>query len=99
MTDTRLQEIVQNGADVTIKLTKRNAFVLIKFEGQSYKATGGNLEKATNKAMEAFNNHTKNIKNLRKEKERLKERLLEVTVRAHQNDPWDGPEDFDTEDL
>lgn len=74
--DTRLQEVAQNGGDVTIKLTKRNAFVLIKFEGQSYKATGGNLDKATNKAMEAYNNHTKNIKNLRKEKEKFKNNLL-----------------------
>lgn len=75
--DTRLQEVASSGADVTIKLTKVNAFVQIKFEGQTYKGTGGNLEKATNKVLEAYNSHTRNIKNLRKEKERFKLSLLE----------------------
>lgn len=75
--DTRLQEVAASGADVTIKLTKVNAFVQIKYEGQTYKASGGNLDKATNKVLEAYNSHKKNIKNLRREKERFKSSLLD----------------------
>ncbi len=77
--DTRLQEVALTGADVTIKLTKRSAFVQIKFENQVYKATGGNLDKATNKVLESFAAHTKKTRQLRKDKERQREELLEDT--------------------
>jgi hydroxymethylglutaryl-CoA reductase len=76
MIDTRLEEAALTGATITIKLCKENAFVCIKFEGKAYKATGKNLTKATDKVLEAFKNHEKNVRLLRKEKKNYRNSLL-----------------------
>lgn len=75
--DDRLQELANQGADITVKLRRQNAFVQIRIDGNTYKGSGGNLEKATNRVMEAFQSRATSIKRERKNKEALRDELLE----------------------
>lgn len=75
--DERLQDLANNGADITIKLRKQNAFVQVRTKTDTYKASGGTISKAVDRVMEAYYSGSQSIKNKRKEKEELRERMLE----------------------
>lgn len=75
--DDRLQDLANQGADITVKLRRQNAFVQIRIDGNTYKGTGGTLEKATTRAMEAYQNKTSSIKKERREKAAFRDELLD----------------------
>lgn len=75
--DDRLQLLVSDGADVTIKLTKASSFVQIRKNNDVFKGTGGNLTKAIDRALDAYNGKTKSIRGERKKKEIQRERQLD----------------------
>lgn len=71
--DSRLQDLCNNTtAEVTVKLSRSFCLVIIRHEGQTYKASGVSVQKATDKVLEAFGKHRDNIKELRREKEAAK---------------------------
>jgi len=75
--DERLKSLITSGANVTIKLHRQNTFIQVRFEKETYKATGGTFEKALDRVLDSIKNQTKNIKTKRREKEHFRQDLLE----------------------
>jgi len=75
--DERLKSLSDRGADITIKLRKQNAFVQIRYEKETYKASGGTFEKAVDRVLESIKTDSKNIKAKRREKEHLRQEIME----------------------
>jgi len=74
--DERLQLILNEGAEVTIKCTRSNAFVQIRKENEVFKGSSNNITKAIDKVLESFHGKDKNIRIERKRKERQREKQL-----------------------
>lgn len=75
--DDRLQLLADQGADITVKLSRKRAFVQIRMSDNTYKGSGGNLTKATDRVLEAFNSRSSSVKKERRAKEEFREELLE----------------------
>jgi len=79
MIDERLVQLINDGAEITIKLRKSNAFVQIKLrdKNETFKASGADFDKALDRACEAIHSDNTSIRKARREKERLRKELLE----------------------
>lgn len=75
--DDRLKALADRGADITIKLRRGNSFVQVRFDKETYKATGATPEKAIDRVLEAVHSGTKNIKAKRREKEALRRNIMD----------------------
>lgn len=78
--DERLQLLISDGADVTIKLSKSCSFIQLRKGNETFKASAGNLPKAIDRVLDAYNGKTSSIRGDRKKKERQRERLLEGSL-------------------
>lgn len=77
MNDERIQSLVNQGAEINIKVNKRRAVVIIGHEEQTYTASGKNIDSALERCLSAVGSHDKNVRQKRKEKERERRELLE----------------------
>lgn len=84
--DERLKSLTDRGADITIKLRKQNAFIQVRYEKETYKATGGTFEKALERVLESVKNNTKSIKGKRREKEHLRQDIMEQIAEGEEFD-------------
>jgi hypothetical protein len=84
--DERLKSLTDRGADITVKLRRQNAFVLVRFEKETYKATGSTFEKALERVLDSINNRAKNIKAKRREKEHLRQDIMEQIAEGEEFD-------------
>lgn len=75
--DERLQLLADQGADITIKLRRQNAFVQIRIKDDTFKASGGTLVKATDRVLDAYHSKTTSIRKERRNKEREREMILD----------------------
>jgi hypothetical protein len=75
--DERLKSLADRGADITIKLRKQNVFIQIRYDRETYKASGGTFEKAADRVLDALKSDTNNIKTKRREKEKFRQDTFE----------------------
>lgn len=75
--DERLLSLVNGGADVTVKLCKQNTVIMVRYEKNTYRATGGTFQKALDRVLESIKSQTKSNKTKRREKEALREEILD----------------------
>lgn len=81
--DERLQQLANEGADITIKLSKKAAFVQIRTKEDTFKGAGSNFDKAADRAVEAYHSKLTSVRKERRNKEREREMIFEG------RDEWD----------
>lgn len=73
-----LHELLAQDASVTLKCTKGHTMVIARLpDGESYKATGASPEVALERCLEKVEKHGKNIKKLRRQRERERREIMD----------------------
>lgn len=74
----QIKELLSQGAlSVTIKVTQTHAVVICKMlDGETYKASGPSVDIALDRCLEKTEKHAKNVKRLRRQRERERQDIL-----------------------
>lgn len=77
MFDERLISLVDRGADITIKVSKHTTFIQVRFEKETYKATGGTFDKALERVLASLKAQAVNVKAKRRDREHERQDIME----------------------
>lgn len=82
MIDERLSNLIDKGAELTIKIRRSNVFVQAKiYDGNVvHRASAGTLEKAIDRLCASVSSDNVSIKKARRQKERLKREIMENII-------------------
>jgi len=77
MFDERLTSLVDRGAEITIKVSKHTTFIQVRFEKETYKATGGTFDKALERVLESLRTLAVNVKTKRRDREHERQDIMD----------------------
>lgn len=88
--DTRIEEVLNIGGEITIKAKKHTTFVQVRtIENEVYKANGNTMEVAIERCLDRWEKRTQDHKQERRQKERQRKQIMEEMFE-------DDEEDIDT---